>query len=447
MRNNSNYTTSYQRSGSIIFSYSGADYELRDQQYAKKSSELREVNDQTDLIHFYEELQADAISYNIFRQQFDALTPWAKYTTNTLPPTCILQNLTTGENTIDAYNRMKNALYTKLSKCTINDPEYSAIIKHGSIGKDGFEVLYELMALCHPKLMVAMSKIRNTNKRPMMTTIDSIYSYAEKLTTWLTIEQINGLFHTDDKVLNIIMEEMNGDTKYEIAHKAITSELAIQDALKRKNGNAPFPEHLKLYNLPSTVISFYTKEQRNSLFPHDNSTDTEADVVRQALLDTNDIEWEYEEPEDMMGLVQAIVKAASDQSNGRNSLARERIDELCEGCGMYGHNVYQTGCDRCAQYIMIKQYLENNPNHVRTILNKYKKHQKNIAIQRRNKDQSKSVANKSPSKKKRYNTRFNSAKVKKLQDAIFNAFNSDSEESNGSYTSAVESQASDTHHE
>ena len=59
---------------------------------------------------------------------------------------------------------------------------------------------------------------------------------------------------------------MRSDAKYDIANKAITSELTIHNALTQNQGNAPFPEHSKLYNLLSTVLSFYTKEQRNSLF-------------------------------------------------------------------------------------------------------------------------------------------------------------------------------------
>ena len=98
------------------------------------------MDDKTDLVHYYEEIQSDAITYNIFLQQFDLLKPWQKYVTNTLPPTCIFDELTLNDNTIDAYNRMKNALYTKLSKSSINDVEYKAIIKHGSIGNDGFEI-------------------------------------------------------------------------------------------------------------------------------------------------------------------------------------------------------------------------------------------------------------------------------------------------------------------
>ena len=100
----------------MLFRYQSSEFELRDQQYNKNSSDLREVTTKTDLVHFYEEMQLDAISYNIFLQQFDLLSPWAKYTTNTLPSTCIFTQLTHADNTVDAYNRMKNALYTKLAK-------------------------------------------------------------------------------------------------------------------------------------------------------------------------------------------------------------------------------------------------------------------------------------------------------------------------------------------
>ena len=73
----------------------------------------------------------------------------------------MLVNLNAIDNTINAYNCMKYALYTKLNKSEFNDPEYKAIIRHGSIGKDGFEILYELMTHCHPRLMVATSKVNH----------------------------------------------------------------------------------------------------------------------------------------------------------------------------------------------------------------------------------------------------------------------------------------------
>ena len=429
-----------QRSGTILFRFNGSTYELRDNAYNKNSSESREVKNKTDLIYYYEEMQSEAITYNIFMQQFNMLKPWIKYATNTLPPTCILSDLTLQDNTIEAYNRMKNALYSKISKSTFNDPEYKAIVKHGSIGKDGFEVLYELMTLCHPKLMVATSKIRDTNPRPSLQQDESIYEYAEKLTTWLTIEQINGLVHSDDQVLNIMLEEMRKETKYDLAVQSINSELTLKDTLVRTTGVAQFPEHLKLYHLPSTVLSYYSKEERTQLFPTDSSTaSTTTAIVNQASLAdpfaTHD--------DTIRDFIQAIVKVTCDPTEARAMVAREGIDEICEGCGMFGHNVFKNGCDRCAKYVLIKRYLEKNPENIKGILLKYRKHQKERGEAKKEKlrksNEKKPAKSSSP---KRYNTRYNRARVQKIQDAIMLAVESDSESSDAqSYTSA---QSSDT---
>ena len=73
----------------------------------------------------------------------------------------------------------ENALYAKLSKVKFHHAEYKAIVRHGSLHKDGFEVLYELMTQCHPKLMLATTKVRQINRQPSMDALDSIYSYVE----------------------------------------------------------------------------------------------------------------------------------------------------------------------------------------------------------------------------------------------------------------------------
>ena len=365
-----------------------------------------------------------------------------KYTSNSLPPTCIFTSLDTANNTMDAYNRMKNALYSKLTKCIISDPEYKAIVKHGSIGKDGFEVLYKLMTVCHPKLVVATNKTRDTNPRPVLTPSESIYSYCKKLSTWLTIEHIKGIQYTNDQVLDIFMEQLRTDDKYEVAVTAITSELTIKDTMLRNVGMTNFPEHLKIYHLPSTVMSYYTKEERNSLFPTDENSD---DVIHtMGATDTARIT-PTDASDDMTEMFQVIIKAMNDSTDEKRIATRERIDEMCEGCGMYGHNVYKTGCDRCAQYLMIKKYLENNPQSVRGILSKYKRHQKNLSIQRKSKETRVSGRQQSP---KRYNTSYSKARVKKLQDAIFHAMNSDSEDNDEeSFASAAESNEDSSHGE
>ena len=432
MRQSSTFT---QRSGSLHFQYQGSTYELRDNQYAKHSADLREVNNKTDLVHFYEEMQSDAITYNIFLQQFDLLKSWQKYITNTLPPTCIFDDLTINDNTIEAYNRMKNAIYTKLTKSTINDAEYKAIIKHGSIGKDGFEILYELMTHCHPKLMVATSKLRDTNPRPHIDDQESVYSYLEKLTTWLTIEQINGLQHSDNQVLNIVMEEMSTDSKYEAAIQGINAELTIHDTFQRMHGPKDLPENLKLYNLPSTILSFYNKEDRNTLFPTDESTSPVINTINStAIIPSSE---QITENESSI-LAKQLVAVTSDPQQAHVLLAREGIDEECEGCGLYGHNVYKTGCDRCAQFLLIQRYLDRNPKQSKFILTKYKQHQQELMKERQKRQESRSFQrsrqnNNSASQDKRrqpYSGKSRKARVQTLQAAIENVLQSDSESSN-----------------
>ena len=61
-----NHQQHYQKSGVLTFCYLADEYELRDGSYANNSSTLREINDQRDLVGYYEELQSDAIMYNIF---------------------------------------------------------------------------------------------------------------------------------------------------------------------------------------------------------------------------------------------------------------------------------------------------------------------------------------------------------------------------------------------
>ena len=432
-RRNNNPYNQYQRSGSLNFIYNNAEYELRDMNYVKYASDLRAVNSKEDLVNFYEELQADAITYNILIQQFDLLTPWIKYSTNSLPPTCMLTTLTPETNTINAYNRMKNAVFTKLSKSEINEPQYKAIIKHGSIGKDGFEVLYELMTHCHPKLMVATTKVRSTNQRPELDTGESIYEFVEKLEAWLTIEAIKGLNYSDDMVLDIVMEQMRSDSKYELAIQSINSELVMKDVYTRQFGSTVFPEHLKLYNLPGTILSYYPTEERAALFP---PVPTTSAVVNRAITTSSD-ENSFSNPTEM---AKAIIQSMT-STDATVHAARESIDETCEGCGMFAHNVYQTGCDKCAQFILIKRFLEKNNNAVKPILSKYRQHQRERAANRRKTIKSKTSQQETSSEKpRRSNNTRSKARVQKLQSALEAVFE-DSDGSEDSTTSYQDAQS------
>jgi hypothetical protein len=55
--------------------------------------------------------------------------------------------------------------------------------------------------------------------------MDSIYLYIVKLQVWIDIEKINNQQFTEDEILNTVIEQIRGDTRYEIAIAGISSEL------------------------------------------------------------------------------------------------------------------------------------------------------------------------------------------------------------------------------
>jgi hypothetical protein len=112
------------------------------------------------------------------------------------------------ENTVDAYQRMKSALFHKLTQATFHNQEYKAILDHRKINQDGFDILYDLMTLCHPKLLAITNKYQNVNEKPMFDHNDSIYSYYNKLHSWLDIETIKNHHHIKDDIIMMKQTEL-----------------------------------------------------------------------------------------------------------------------------------------------------------------------------------------------------------------------------------------------
>jgi hypothetical protein len=412
--------TTFQKHNALSFMHNGYTWDLRDAAFLKDTGSLMIVNNDNDLVQFYKQLQSMAIMFNIFLQQFQTLQPWNR-SINTIPTTCIFDTINSDDNTINAYRRMKSALYTKISKATFNSPVHSAIVQYGITQQDGFEVLYDLMTHCHPKLLQANNRFRQTNKRPDFEQSDSIYSYVNKLQTYIDIENINNHEFTDDDVLNIVVEQLQDDTRYEIAIAGIRSELMLRDTVQRQLGAAPFPESLQLRNLPATVMSYYTEDDKKALFP---VMDTTATVRRAIFQDYDD--------------VQAIV-----HSMKRNMMpVRESVDKTCKGCGQFGHDVYHQGCDFCAKFLIATEYLEQNPNAKKSILYKYKKHQ-NLRKDARATDGKQRKSEQPAKRNHKYNTR-SRAKVNMLTDLLTTALNFDSDEDETDYEDAQQETISST---
>jgi hypothetical protein len=69
-----------------------------------------------------------------------------------------------------------------------------------------------------------------------------------------------------------VIEQLRGDTQYDLAVASINSELTLRDTFQRQWGQSVFPEGLRLNNLPGTVMSYYTEDDKKLLFPISAST-------------------------------------------------------------------------------------------------------------------------------------------------------------------------------
>jgi hypothetical protein len=420
----------FQRSGTLIFTYNGETYELRDGDFNKHSAKLITVNNGTELVHYYKQLQSMSVTYNIFLQQFNNLLPWHK-SPNTIPTTCIFPMVDTESNTVDAYRRMKSALFNKINGSTFTNAEHKAIIKHGSIHQDGFETLYDLMTHCHPKLVTMTTKYRKINHKPTFDRDDSIYSYAEKLQVWLDLEGINGHEFTDDEILNIIMDQLRADTRYDTAVAGINSELYIRDTFQRSYGKSVFPDSLKLQNIPGTVMSYYTAEDKKALFPTDNST---SGTIH------------------LMHSIEDAGTAIVNSFHGKPSFSRESVDKMCPGCGKYGHSVFHNGCDFCANFLLASEFFKKYPKIEGKVLDKYKEHQEKRQKARNRKPMDKGNNNNYQKKKKPFNPR-SKAKVRMLTDMLSDVLEDSNESScdedyeDANETSVMESDTEQTEEE
>jgi hypothetical protein len=260
----------FQKSGTLVFYYDKNTYELCDGDFNKLKSTFTPIENKNNIIILYKQLHRMAIAHNIFLQPFESLVPWDK-TPNSITPTCIFTTINTEENTVDVYQRMKSTLYHKLMQITFKNQEYHAIVEHGKTEQDGFNILYDLMTLCHPKLVAITNKYRNINEKSTFERSDSIYLFCNKLQSWLDIKYINNHVHTEDDIINMVLKQLRSDTRYNKAVESITQQLMFNNTFQHQLGTVVFPDGLKLRNLPGTIMSYYSPTGKLELFPADDS--------------------------------------------------------------------------------------------------------------------------------------------------------------------------------
>ena len=238
----------------------------------------------------------------------------------------------------------------------------------------------------------------------------------------MDINAINGLKYNDTQLIDIILEELRDDSRYEAAVTGIVSQLNMVQTYNKQFHTNDFPQDLTLHNIPTTVMSYYTEDEKQTLFPQQYSATvhTMNTPVRSNTSNSTD----------------AMCDAIINRLKSDKSLSRQSIDELCEGCGKAGHAVYQSGCDFCAQLLIARNFLKENPNSASSIIRKYKSHQSQRLANRK----SRSTNNQEERnvRKPRYNLRKrNKAKVQQLQDVLTDFLDDDDVDDDESFQDAT----------
>ena len=407
---------SLHKGGVIYFGFNGSQYELRDNDFIKYTGDLLKVNTTDNIIHFYKHLQSVAIQRNIFVKEFEKLQYWQRGT-EPLPPTTLFTTLLTLDNSELAYKRMRSALYQKISKATFQNPEHKEIVTNHAVTQDGFALLYDLAARCHPHLASQTSRYNRYNIRPQMLPHDNIYTLKRKYETWLEIERVDNHTYSEEKILSYVMQDLHQDNRYDRALRQLEIDLSTHQTMQSQSANhIPFPTDLLLHNLPQTVMSCYSDEEKTTLFSESSishlsdSTSSSGTSIEHGYVRTLFSAGNHDD-------IQAFVNVMKTRSN---MPARTSVDKFCQGCGKYGHDVYHQGCDFCAQLSIALKFLEKHPDDVKDIIKTYM----NFQRQRKKNSQKMKQPNKSPFKKKSVR-----ATVNAIQTALGELVDHDSSES------------------
>ena len=142
-----------------------------------------------------------------------------------------------------------------------------------------------------------------------------------------------------------------------------------------------------------------------------------------------------------------ICTAIINSFKSNKNITRKALNEICEGCGKFGHNGFQSGCDFCAQLLMARTFLDNNPKSVAPILRRYKNHQfqRQRNYKGKHSDSSDQQIQQRSGQKPRYNLRNkNKAKIKQMTDAMLD-YLEDPDDDDSDTHSFHDAQSDDNH--
>ena len=349
----------------ITFQHQGDNFTLQDKEFLKHSITLQAPTTEDDALSLYTTLQKSALLYNIFVTPIDKITKW-DLSPNSVPTTCNLEKL--GNNSYyQAYQRMATTLFTKLNKVNFSKvPTFRTLIEYEKSTQDGYRVLYNLLSCCHPRL-AEQTKL----DVPKMDTNGNLFTFVRHYKNWLEYERISNRLYNDLENLMMIISVLENDGRFVKALGVISMQKHMYEQMCKMNPSTPFPTSLTIDTLPHTVMNSYDAEEKRELFGSETIP-----TINRLSRSTNP----YSSTNSSSNRQQQNRQQQNRQSSNTSfpstlTTSRSRLDEMCPGCGIYGHNIFKNGCDFTASFIKAQRFVDKNPNLISQLLREHAKHQ------------------------------------------------------------------------
>ena len=266
------------------------------------------------------------------------------------------------DNYHSAYECMSHAIYNYL------DSNKDDIFKFYSIPRgyiegfrstsDGFQVLYETLTANHPALVDLIQSKEDPVKPTLEQHQGNLYTFCNGLKDYYDYEY-KGLSERpidhQRKVLKYIRAQLDNDDRYE---KAITY---IDNELKRIYAKIdeplPFPTELTLEGtvavtlmkqLPRTIVNSINESlssDKSSIII--NKMNTRGSSRKGGLSGKSS----YHKPSK-----ETKYSKSHDNKDENSKQGRKPIDKVCPACGVSGHHIDITGCDKMAQFKILEEY-------------------------------------------------------------------------------------------
>jgi hypothetical protein len=155
----------------------------------------------------YSFLLSLASQYGIILMPLDEITAWIDPTITEYAPTFGLDPMqfATSHDAHQAYNTMTHALAAKLTADVTFGPKFTTatfIVNHTE--KNGFKILYEVLALVHPNLS------SDTSKGPKNPHFEGdFHMYLNKFMNFLTFEDLCGRTYRDSEKVDLVIAAIN----------------------------------------------------------------------------------------------------------------------------------------------------------------------------------------------------------------------------------------------